>query len=127
MWEDTKVVIAHLPRWEKIALVTDHAAYVNDVKAFGWMVPGEIKVFAVADLSDAEPWVADSSDSSLLATHHPAELTRSSRLRIQSIAVALQRIPVTLPSARGRATRTPHSPGSVVRLRRIEKRPWVDR
>ena len=42
----------------QIALVTDHTAYAEGVKAFGWMVPGEIKVFSVADLDDAKAWVA---------------------------------------------------------------------
>ena len=59
MWEDTKVGVSHWSKWEKIPLVTDHMAYADGVKAFGWMVPGEIKVFSVADLDDAQAWVAD--------------------------------------------------------------------
>ncbi len=59
MWEDTKVGVSHWSKWEKIALVTDHTVYEDGVKAFSWMVPGEIKVFSVADLDDAKVWVAD--------------------------------------------------------------------
>jgi hypothetical protein len=57
MWEDTKVGVSHWSKWEKIALVTDHAAYADGVKVFGWMVPGEIEVFSVADLDNARAWV----------------------------------------------------------------------
>ena len=59
MWEDTKVGVSHWSKWEKIALVTSHTAYADGVKAFGWMVPGEIRVFPVADLEDAKNWVAE--------------------------------------------------------------------
>jgi hypothetical protein len=58
MWEDAKVGVSHLSKWDKIALVTDHTAYADGVKAFGWMVPGEIKIFSVADLDDAKAWVS---------------------------------------------------------------------
>lgn len=58
MWEDTKVGVSHLSKWEKIAIVTDHKAYQDGIKAFGWMIPGEVKVFAVADLTSAEAWAA---------------------------------------------------------------------
>ena len=58
MWEDTKVGVSHWSKWDKIALVTDHTAYADGVKAFGWMVPGEIRIFSVADLDDAKAWVA---------------------------------------------------------------------
>ena len=56
MWEDTKVGLAHLSRWEKIAIVTDHSLYKDGVKAFGWMIPGQVKVYAVADLAEAKAW-----------------------------------------------------------------------
>jgi hypothetical protein len=58
MWEDTKVGVSHWSKWDKISLVTDHTAYADGVNAFGWMVPGEIKVFSVAELDDAKVWVA---------------------------------------------------------------------
>ena len=58
MWEDTKVGVSHWSKWEEIALVTDHKAYKDGVKAFEWMMPCEMKVFAVADLADAKTWVA---------------------------------------------------------------------
>ena len=59
MWEDTKIGVSHWSRWEKIALVTDHKHYEEGVKAFTWMMPCEVKVYAVADRADAEAWVAE--------------------------------------------------------------------
>ena len=59
MWEDTKVGVGHWSKWEKIALVTDHKAYEDGVKAFAWMMPCEIKVFAAADTAAAKTWVAE--------------------------------------------------------------------
>jgi hypothetical protein len=58
MWEDTKLGVSHWSSWEKIALVTDHKGYEDGVKAFAWMMPCEVRVFAVADLSEAKTWVA---------------------------------------------------------------------
>ncbi|MGI9666382.1 MAG: STAS/SEC14 domain-containing protein [Acidimicrobiia bacterium] len=58
MWEDAKVGISHWSKWERIAVVTNHSAYIDGVKALGWMVPGEIRVFSVPNLEDAKTWVA---------------------------------------------------------------------
>lgn len=57
MWEDTKVGFEHIRKWEKFAVVTDTNWVRHAVKAFGWMIPGELRVFAVADRTDAEAWV----------------------------------------------------------------------
>jgi len=59
MWEDTKIGLSRWPKFERIALVTDHKGYEDGVKAFAWMVPCEIKVYAVADRDKAEAWVAE--------------------------------------------------------------------
>jgi SpoIIAA-like len=59
MWQDTKVAVSHWSRWEKIALVTDHTAYADGVRAFSWLVPGEIRVFATSELDEAKVWVAE--------------------------------------------------------------------
>ena len=58
MWQDTKVGVSHWSKWERMAIVTDHGAYADGVKVFGWIIPGEIKVFSVADLEAAKVWAA---------------------------------------------------------------------
>jgi len=56
MWQDTKLGVEHLGSWEKMALVTDVDWIGHTVKAFGWMMPGEVRVFPVAERADAEAW-----------------------------------------------------------------------
>ncbi len=56
-WEDTKLGISHWSAWERIAVVTDRRLIGDSVKAFGWMLPGEVKVFGTADRTDAIAWV----------------------------------------------------------------------
>lgn len=59
MWQDTKVGVSHWTKFERIAVVTDHVGYADGIKAFSWMVPGDIKVFALAELDEATNWVAE--------------------------------------------------------------------
>jgi hypothetical protein len=50
--------IANWSSWEKMALVSD-ADWVRHVMGFlGWMVPGEARVFPLAELEDAKVWLA---------------------------------------------------------------------
>lgn len=58
MWEDTKAGIGHWTRWERIALVTDNHTYHNGVKAVAWLIPGEVKLFTVAESDAAKEWIA---------------------------------------------------------------------
>lgn len=58
MWQDTKLGVEHLTAFEKIAVVTDTGWVEHGVKAFGWMIPGEVKVFEDDRLDDATEWVS---------------------------------------------------------------------
>ncbi|MGE5282848.1 MAG: STAS/SEC14 domain-containing protein [Chloroflexota bacterium] len=58
MWEDTKVGFEHLRAWERMALVTDVEWIGHTVKAFGWTIPAQVRVFPVAERAAAEAWVA---------------------------------------------------------------------
>jgi SpoIIAA-like len=42
---------------ERIGLVTDHEAYRGLAKAFGFLMPGEVRVFTLAGRADAEDWI----------------------------------------------------------------------
>lgn len=57
MWQDTKVGLSHWTSFEKIAVVTDEDWIENGVKAFGWMIPGEVKTFDDDDLDEAKAWI----------------------------------------------------------------------
>lgn len=56
-WEDAKLGIGHWSAWEKVAIVTDRDWIRDAVKAFGWMFPGEVRVFPTAERSEAVVWV----------------------------------------------------------------------
>jgi hypothetical protein len=57
MWEDAKVGLAHLAAWERIAMVTDVDWLRVATKAFGFAMPGEVRVFANAELDAARDWL----------------------------------------------------------------------
>jgi len=56
-WQDTKLGAAHWSSWERVAVVTDHDAVAHAVKAFAWMIPGEVRVYGTGERSAAESWV----------------------------------------------------------------------
>jgi len=60
MWEDTKLGLSHWTSFERIAVVTDHAGYRDAVNAFGWMIPGQVKTYRLADRGIAEAWISES-------------------------------------------------------------------
>ena len=58
MWEDAKLGGGDLRRWEKVAVVTDKDWVRHAVKGFGWMIPGDVRVFSVAELDTAKAWAS---------------------------------------------------------------------
>jgi SpoIIAA-like len=61
-WADTKLWAQNLKAWQKVAIVSDADWLENSVKAFGWLVPGEFKVFETDDIDDAKEWLAGLDD-----------------------------------------------------------------
>jgi hypothetical protein len=62
LWEDVKFGlgsgITHLSKWERTALVSDKDWARHAITLLGWMVPGDVKIFPLAQLEDAKAWVA---------------------------------------------------------------------
>lgn len=58
VWEDFKVGMEHLSRWERIAIVTDVDWIRHTMKVFGFLIPGELKVFPSSETSQARDWIA---------------------------------------------------------------------
>jgi hypothetical protein len=65
LWEDLKAAydlgIGHHSAWKRTALVTDQDWLARASQLFAWMVPGEFRVFPVAELDQAKRWVAGQS------------------------------------------------------------------
>lgn len=57
-WEDLKMGAENLRRWKRIALVTDVEWMARGLKAFAWMVPGDVKHFPMAERDAATAWAA---------------------------------------------------------------------
>lgn len=58
MWDDSKLGIAHLKAWERIAVVTDTRWVANATQMFAFLMPGQVKVFSNEEQSAAEKWIA---------------------------------------------------------------------
>jgi hypothetical protein len=58
VWEDLKVGTEHMRRWKKIALVTDIDWMLRVTALFGWMTPGDVKTFSLAEREGAIAWAA---------------------------------------------------------------------
>ena len=57
MWEDFKVGMQHLLRWERIAVVTDVDWIRHTIRGFSFVMPGEVRVFPFAEAAAAEAWI----------------------------------------------------------------------
>ena len=61
LWQDLKMGVEHFRAWKRIALVTD-IEWMNDVTSlFGWMTPGEVRHFPLAQREQAITWAAGSN------------------------------------------------------------------
>ncbi len=56
-WEDFKVGVAHLSRWERIAVVTDVDWIRHTVRIFGFLMPRDVKVFPTSEMAVAREWI----------------------------------------------------------------------
>ena len=58
-WEDAKVGMKHLTSFQRVAVVTDIDSIAGMVKAFGFALPGEVRVFPTGQLEAARGWVCE--------------------------------------------------------------------
>ena len=58
LWQDLKVGIENFRAWKRIALVTDIDWMAQVTTLFGWMTPGEVRHFPLAQRDEAIAWAA---------------------------------------------------------------------
>jgi hypothetical protein len=58
VWQDLKMGVEHFRAWKRIALVTDIEWMNVMTSLFGWMTPGEVKHFPLAQRDEAIAWAA---------------------------------------------------------------------
>ncbi|MGC8493787.1 MAG: STAS/SEC14 domain-containing protein [Syntrophobacteraceae bacterium] len=57
IWEDFKVGIEHLTRWERVAVVTDVEWIKQTMRFFSFLMPGAMKAFPVSEAAQARAWI----------------------------------------------------------------------
>ena len=57
MWEDTKLGFKTFTKYDRMAVVTDTSWVRHSVKAFGWLMPGDVKVFSMDQIDEARTWI----------------------------------------------------------------------
>jgi len=61
VWEDFKVGMVRLPRWERIAVVTDIEWIKHPVRLFSFLIPGAVRLFPLPEAAKAREWIAAAS------------------------------------------------------------------
>ena len=60
LWEDVRrapsLGVKHRAQWERLAVVTDKDWMRHAIAAFGWLSPGELRVFEPGELEAAKAW-----------------------------------------------------------------------
>lgn len=56
-WEDFKIGVEHLSRWERMAVVTDVGWIRLALGAFRVFMPGQLRIFAASETSKAREWI----------------------------------------------------------------------
>ena len=59
MWDDAKVGLKHFSAWERVAVVTNVGWISATMKAFGFVMPGHVRVFGNSELADAKRWLSE--------------------------------------------------------------------
>ncbi len=57
MWEDFKVGMEHLTRWERFAVVTDVEWIKHTMQFFSFLMPGQMKSFPESQAAQARAWI----------------------------------------------------------------------
>jgi hypothetical protein len=59
MWDDFKVGVEHLFRWERFAVVSDIDWIRYTLRAFSFLIPGMVKFFHLSEEARAREWILE--------------------------------------------------------------------
>ena len=57
MWDDAKLGMKHMTKFDRIAFVTNKDWLKNSVKMFGFLIPCEVQTYGMAGYDDAAQWI----------------------------------------------------------------------
>ena len=60
--QDLRMGVEHWGKWKRIALVTDVEWMRHRVDWFGWLTPGDVKHFPIAEREATIAWAAGSDE-----------------------------------------------------------------
>jgi hypothetical protein len=71
LWQDVQAAgsigLKHRSSWQRMALVTDKDWVRHGASAFGWLAPGELRVFEPSQWDEARAWIAEAVGSGAVA------------------------------------------------------------
>jgi len=59
IWDDARVGLQHLKAWERVAVVTDVGWVRTTMKALGFVIPGEFRLFGNSEFAEARQWLCE--------------------------------------------------------------------
>ena len=63
LWQDVKAAgsigLGHRSSWQRMALVTDKEWVRHGASAFGWLAPGELRLFELSQSAEAKKWLGE--------------------------------------------------------------------
>ena len=63
MWDDFKVGMEHIHRWERVAVITDVDWIRYTLQAFSFLMPGVAKIFRLDEKTKAQEWITEGVDA----------------------------------------------------------------
>ncbi len=60
-WEDFKVGMEHISRWERVAVITDIGWIKHSMQLFGFFMPSVMRVYPNAEAAKARLWITQAA------------------------------------------------------------------
>jgi len=62
IWEDFKIGMEHVSRWERVAVVTDIEWIKQTMRFFSFLIPGATRSFPSSQTAEARAWIMEKRD-----------------------------------------------------------------
>ena len=59
VWADAKLGFKTFNSHDRMAIVADATSVRRTIRAFGWLIPREVRLYPIADLGTARTWIAE--------------------------------------------------------------------
>jgi SpoIIAA-like len=104
-WDDLDLGFGQASRCERVAIVTDIAWVRLTVQAIRFLIPGEIRVFATAEVPEARAWIVARPGSLTSAEHVTPSQSHPSTTRAIRRSSSRRPLPLTVTRPQNDAQR----------------------